>query len=240
MPGLVRPSGPTGPFAAAWRRSRRFTPGTNGGDLYFILAYSTVTGWLVADGWGRWADLPATWAGWTEWNHRPKSPILYTHRIDVGVKVKFTPLVTVVVDGTAVVEEQHSDNNVTFSGWATVGPQIDARYVNIRVTVSGTYPKIKSQRIILAASPTVEYIEDQSSLALVGAYRIGVGDIRVPITKVYSVIKKVDITLQSVGPGWSVELIDKDVVVGPRIKIYNSSNVLADATFDATVSGIKV
>ena len=30
----------------------------------------------------------------------------------------------------------------------------------------------------------------------------------------------------------------KDKTVGPRIKIYNASNTLADAVFDATITGI--
>jgi len=89
---------------------------------------------------------------------------------------------------------------------------------------------MKTMRIILSAQTIIEYIEDQSSVSLAGAYRIGVGDIRVPITKVYNAIKKVDIMLQSVGAGWSVELIDKDTVVGPRIKIYNASNVSVNSS----------
>jgi len=148
------------------------------------------------------------------------------------------PLVTVLADGVQTIEEQHSDDGVNFTPYAVVGPQVDARYINIRVRVSGPYPIMKTMRIILSAQTIIEYIEDQSSVSLAGAYRIGVGDIRVPITKVYNAIKKVDIMLQSVGAGWSVELIDKDTVVGPRIKIYNASNALADAVFDATVTGI--
>jgi hypothetical protein len=46
------------------------------------------------------------------------------------------------------------------------------------------------------------------------------------------------IALQNVGAGWSWELIDKDTSVGPRVKIYNSSNTAADATIDALVRGI--
>ena len=38
--------------------------------------------------------------------------------------------------------------------------------------------------------------------------------------------------------GWSWELIDKNTAIGPRIKIYNASNALADANIDATVRGL--
>src|SRR6266571_118742 len=100
------PSGPTGPFAKAWRqRPRRpYSPNAPGvgGELHYILAYVFVTGWLVADGSGTWLTLPATWAGWSAWNDSPKTPISYVHRIDVGIKVKFTPLVTAVTDGAQV------------------------------------------------------------------------------------------------------------------------------------------
>jgi len=115
---------------------------------------------------------------------------------------------------------------------------VDARYIRILVTVTGSFPKLKTERIVLSASPIEEIVEDQDSSVLTGSYRIGTGDVRVPITKVYTTIKKVDITLQSVGAGWSWELIDKDTSVGPRIKIYNASNAAADAVFDATVIGI--
>lgn len=239
-PGLARPSGPTGPFAAAWRRARQQqrSRGDAGGDLYFVLPYTNVTGWLVADGFATWASLPATWAGWAEWNKTPRSPISYIRTVDVGFKTKFVPLVTVLADGAQVIEEQHSDDGLAYSAYAVVGPQVDARFVRFRVTVSGAYPKVKTMRIILSATPITEIIENQNSASLAGAYRIGVGDVRMPIVKVYSSIKKVDVMLQSVGAGWSVELLDKDVTVGPHIKIYNSSNALADAVFDATVTGI--
>jgi len=110
--------------------------------------------------------------------------------------------------------------------------------LNYEAAVAGGIPIIKTMRTILSATPIVDIIEDQNSALLAGAYRIGTGDVRVPIVKLFSTIKKVDVALQSVGAGWSWELIDKDKVVGPRIKIYNSSNVPADAVFDATVTGI--
>jgi hypothetical protein len=197
-----------------------------------------VTGWLVADGLATWADLPATWAGWTQWNYNPKSPIIYEREIDIGIKIKFIPLITVESDGAQVIEEQHSDDGIAWSAWATTGALIDAQYIRIRVTLTGSYPIFKTMRVILSTSTISEIVEDQNSASLLGAYRIGVGDIRVPITQVYNLIKKVDVSLQSVGAGWTWELIDKDMTVGPRIRFYNASNALADAVFDATVTGV--
>lgn len=196
------------------------------------------TGWLVADGTGTWSSLPATWAGWSEWNTAPVSPLVYQREIDLGVIVGFVPLVSVTADGTATVEEQHSDNGSSWSSWAVAGPLVTARYIRVRATVAGAYPKLKTMRITLSASPITEVIEDLDTSTLTGSYRIGVGDIRLPKTKSYAVIRKVGLTLQSVGAGWSWELIDKDTSVGPRVKIYNASNALADAVIDADILGL--
>ncbi len=196
------------------------------------------TGWLVADGLATWADLPATWTDWTQWNHIPKSPIIYEREINIGIKIKFIPLITVESDGAQVIEEQHSDDGIAWSAWATTGALIDAQYIRIRVTLTGSYPIFKTMRTVLSTSTISEIVEDQDSSLLTGAYDLGVGDVRVPITQVYNLIKKVDVSLQSVGAGWTWELVDKDQIVGPRIRIYNASNALADAVFDATVTGV--
>ena len=235
---LFRP-GNVGPFARAWRQ--RPQPAYTGGELSFsfvVFADTFVTGWLVADGLGKWFDLPASWIGWTEWNHLPKSPITYTREIDIGTKIIFLPLVTLVTDGAQVIEEQHSDDASSWSSWAAIGPQVDARYIRIRVTISGPYPKIKTMRIILSATPITEFIEDQNTGDLDPPYRLGVGDVRLPIVKAYSAIKNVNISLQSVGAGWTWELMDKDTTIGPRVRIYNQSNALADAIIDAHVIGV--
>jgi len=196
----------------------------------------STTGWLVANSTATWAT-PATWAAWTLWNKTPKSPLVYTRHIDIGVKTKFTPLVSVLADGTQTLEERHSDDDITYSAYAAIGPQIDARYIDIRVTITGTYPKIKSERIILSGTPVIEYIEDVSTAALTGSYRIGVGDVRLPIVKSYSAIKRVDVTGQSVGGTFTWSLEDKNTAVGPRVKLYVGGS-LTDVTIDATVIGV--
>jgi len=50
-------------------------------------------------------------------------------------------------------------------------------------------------------------------------------------------LNQVSITLQNVGPGWSWQLIDKDVSLGPRIKIFNGL-AAADCTIDAYIKGV--
>lgn len=199
------------------------------------------TGWLIASGSGSWNTTPTTWDTFNSWIVTPSGSIQYERLIDVGIVTSFIPLVTVLADsagGSVTIEEAHSNTGSGYSSFVAVGPELTTRFIKIRVTVTGTFPKLKSMRTILSATPLVEEITDLSTSTLTGSHRIGTGDIRLPITLAFSVIKKVDVTLQSVGAGYSVELIDKDITVGPRIKIYNSSNTLADALIDATVKGV--
>jgi len=195
------------------------------------------TGWLVASGSGVWNDIPTTWDAWNGWIVTPSGSIQYERKIDVGIITTFIPLVTVVAD-SVVIEEAHSDVDSGYSSFAAVGPEISARFIKIRVTVTGSFPKIKAMRTILSADLIEEIIEDLDTSTLTGAYDLGVGNIRLPIVNTFSVIKKVDVSLQNVGPGWSWELIDKDTSVGPNIKIYNATPALADATIDATIKGV--
>lgn len=104
--------------------------------------------------------------------------------------------------------------------------------------MAGAYPVLKSVVTILDAKPVTEDINDLNTATLTGAHRIGVGDIRLPISNSYATIRRVQVALQSVGGGWTWELVDKDTTVGPRIKIYNGSGILADASIDATIGGL--
>ncbi|HAF02030.1 MAG TPA: hypothetical protein DCG63_12145, partial [Methylophilaceae bacterium] len=121
---------------------------------------------------------------------------------------------------------------------ATAGSLIRARYVKVRIAVtSAGIASIDLANIKLSAESISEEINDLSTSSLSGAYRIGVGDIRLPKAKAYSLITQVQVSLQNVGAGWSWELIDKSTTTGPRIKIYNASNALADASIDAFIRG---
>lgn len=195
---------------------------------------------LVANDTTTWA-AKTNWSAWTRWNVTPENPIVYEHSIiDLGGALPFTPLVDAIAAGTAVAEESHSTDGVSYSSWAAVGSLITARYIKIRVTVTAPGTDIAVLNLInikLSAESISEEINDLDTSALAGAYRIGTGDIRLPISKAYQVISQVQLTLQNVGAGWTWELIDKDNAVGPRIKIYNASNALADASVDAFIRG---
>lgn len=197
------------------------------------------TGVLAAADTTTWTDL-ATWNDYTRWVLAPASSIAYEHpAIDMGAVLPFTPLVTALADGTQTIEEQHSDDDVSYSAWAMIGPIITTRYVRLRITVAGAFPRIAQMDIKLSGEAIQEDINDLNTAALAGPYRLGAGDVRLPLAKAYSVITQASVSaLQNVGPGWSWVLVDKDTSVGPRIKIYNASNALADAVIDARIQGL--
>lgn len=195
------------------------------------------SGHLVATDTTTWNDL-STWADWTQWVLTPADPIVYQHTtIDLGAPVPFVPLVSAIASGTVTLEEQHSDDDITYTSWAAMSGQLVTRYVRIRATVTGSLPIIRQLDIKLNGGATSEEINDLDTSLLAGAYRIGAGDIRLPIQKSYSIITQVQVALQNVGSGWSWEIIDKDVAVGPRIRIYNGAGALADAMIDVFIRG---
>lgn len=193
------------------------------------------TGTLKADDQTAWADL-TTWADWPRWCGVPVATLVYERAVDVRAVARFTPIVSVIADGEPTVAEQHSDDGQAWTPWAATGSPVTARYIKIGITLTGAYPILKSVVTHLEAKPVDEEINDLDTSALTGARRIGVGDIRLPIAKSYSRIKRVQVQLINVGAGWSWALADKDTTLGPRIKIYNNG-VPADATIDASIGG---
>ncbi len=205
--------------------------------------------WLAADGIlyakdaNDWDDL-TTWAAWTGGWTQDAQDLTYTHgSIDIGVITTFTPLVSAIApDGTLLLEERVSDDNTAWSTWATCGnAPLSGRYYQARATVSGSAGdqlRLAGMVIVIDADEVEEIIEDLATSSLSGSYDLGVGNVRLPITKTYATIRSVFVTLQSTGAGWSWELIDKNTSIGPQIKIYNSSNTLADATIDAIIRGL--
>lgn len=195
-------------------------------------------GWLEADSDTTWDTAPATWDVFDNWNSGAKSPIVYEHpEIDLGFDMPFVPLVSMIGDGIPVIEVQWRPDGGSYSAWVSPA-QVTARYMKVRVTVTGAAPLIKKLPILLSAETITEEINDRNTATLTGANRIAVGDIRLPITKPFQRISQVQIALQSVGAGWSWVLVDKDVTNGPRVQIYNNSGVLADASIDAFIRGM--
>ena len=198
------------------------------------------TTYLVPDGTGTWDNLefesPNDWDGWDAWNYEPVASMVYeTVAIDVGAIVSFDPIVTVTAGGSVVIEEAHSDDDISYTSFAALSGVVTTRYIKIRVTI--TTPDlsgITNMQTILSADTIEEEIIDWAT----SGDGAPVGDFRLPITKGFTLITTVQIALQNVGGGWTWEVIDKDASLGPRIKIYNSTPALADATIDAVVKGL--
>lgn len=194
--------------------------------------------WLEAISNTTWDTAPASWDQYTSWDQGARSPIVYQHPdIDIGFDLVFTPLISFIGNGSPTIEVDWSSDNINWHGWAL--PQLmTARYLRVRVTVTGSAPLIKSLPILLSGDVITEEINDLSTVALTGGNRIGVGDIRLPITKSFTQITQVQLALQSVGAGWTWELVDKDATVGPHVRIYNATPTAADCLLDAFIRGL--
>ena len=192
-------------------------------------------GHLVALDTTTWDTLPATWDAWTSWTLNPVSPIVYEHTLDAGAEIAYTVLGSAIAAGVATLTMATSTDGVAYGGWAPLGFAAAARYVKVRVSVAGDFPILQALELMLSTRPRRETLNDLDTATLTGAHRLGVGDIRLPITKTMQKIIIVSVTLQNVGPGWSWELIDKDPTTGPRLKIYNGNQQPADANLDAVI-----
>lgn len=196
-----------------------------------------------------WASL-TTWDAWTRWTHHPVAS--WTYQLDdedLGSVVSTLPVVDLDGVGVFVTEEQHSTDGTTWTAWSAIAGSFLARYVRIRVSITATGPTgvgvtqhtyIRSMRVVYTASVSQEVIEDISPAALTGSYRIGTGDIRLPITGTYATLRVESIVIQSSSAGtWTWQLVDKDTTVGPRVKFFNAG-VLADPPLiDAVIRGIR-
>lgn len=209
-----------------------------------------VTNDLVCGSSTDWDNLPATWDAWTAWNNQtPYSTFTFeSNEIDLGGDVYFTPLTSVaVVNGNAVIEYDWKLDGGSYNGtWQTVTDPITARYIKVRITTtvspSNANDSRLTQGLFIASGEVIS--EEIIDLDMTDAgfqatqYYLATGDIRLPIQKSYAVVTSVSITLQNVGAGYSWELIDKDITIGPRVKIYDSGGSPANVIIDAVVRGL--
>jgi len=76
-----------------------------------------------------------------------------------------------------------------------------------------------------------EYLNDIVLSSLTGAYRIGVGDIRVPLAGSYTVLKRTTVVIQDGSVGtWTYARIDQSLSPAPRWQ-FRLNGVLADPAF---------
>lgn len=202
----------------------------------------TLTGCHIQDGileandTTTWATLPATWAAWTRWNTSPTSPFSYVTPVRDFLTVvagQFNP--TVDADGTILLEIATSADGSTWSAWGSASAPFSTRYFKARLTVTATVPfpipVIRDFRYLINAPIKSEYINDKVISTLTGSYRIGVGDIRIPLVNTYTFIKRTSVVVQDNSAGtWTYVRIDQTLTYGPRWQ-FRLNGVLADPQF---------
>lgn len=204
---------------------------------------------LEADNQDTWDDL-STWDAWTRWNSNPASPIEYITPVrDLGGVITGLLDVTLVADGTTTVElrySQTSDDPVAdpgeWSAWGDPSLGFTARYYQVRVEVAASMgdpvPLITALGYLVSAPITREYLNDVDISALTGSYRIGTGDVRVPLSNTYSNILTLHITVQDGGTsGWTWDVVDKTLTYGPRVKFWLNGTPADPALVDFYFEG---
>ena len=192
-------------------------------------------GYLESNDTTTWASL-TTWAAWTRWNSTPTTPVTYeTPSRDFLTTITGQINSTIDADGTVVVELATSTNGSTWSGWSSAASAFTSRYLKLRITVTATgpapIPLVRSWYWQVNAPVKKEYINDVVISGLTGSYRIGVGDIRVPLSNTYTVLKRVDATPRHAAGGqWSVVQVDASLSPAPRFQFYLGST-LTDPDF---------
>lgn len=191
-----------------------------------------------------WASL-TTWDAWTRWNMNPASPCSYTSAVqDLGTVLAGqidVPLLD--ADGSEVVEIRSSLDNVTFTAWGSPASAFTARYVQIRITLTATggkpVPALRQFGWQVSADLKREYLNDINIATLTGSYRIGTGDVRVPLANSYAVIKRLGVTIQDSGAGsWTWQRIDNVLTFGPRIQFRYNGTLADPALVDFDIEGI--
>ena len=193
-------------------------------------------GGLEADDTTTWATLPSTWATWTRWNMSPTSPISYDTPVrDFGTVVSGQINSTVDADGTVVQELATSADGTTWSAWGSAAAPFATRYLKLRLTVTATgpapVPVVRQFDYQVNAPIKSEYLNDIVLSSLTGSYRIGVGDVRIPLGGTYAVIKRTSVVIQDSSAGtWTSTRIDQTLTHGPRWQ-FRLNGTLADPAF---------
>jgi len=190
-----------------------------------------------------WATAPATWADFTRWNFAPTSPIYYeTPGRDLGAQIVGGIDSTSDADGTVVIEIATSTDGATWSGWSDPSAQFNSRYIKLRISVTATgplpVPVIRTWSYVVTSPLKTEYLNDVDISALTGSFRIGVGDIRIPLVGVYTVIKHTTVTIQDSAAGaWVATRIDQTLTYGPRWQFRYNGTLTDPALVDFLIEG---
>jgi len=183
-----------------------------------------------------WATTPATWAAWTRWNYAPTTPVYYeTPARDLGAVLVGAVSSTIDADGSVTQELATSADGVTWSAWGSAAAQFNSRWIKLRITVAATgpapVPVVRSWSYQITAPIRSEYINDLDISTLTGSYRIGTGDIRIPLVGSFTTLKRTAVTIQDASAGtWVATRIDQTMTYGPRWQ-FRLNGTLTDPDF---------
>ena len=203
---------------------------------------------------GTWGDLSGTtWAdasgqSWFTWTNRA-SPVSYeTGVIDVGADATFTPRVTVSANGTVTKEMKtgtEADGGVTGS-YVALAQVSGIRYIQIRVTITGTAPSLTSLTTLLDGETRTTAREDVDTATESATWfnRIGTGNFEDAADSQTATISRASITaFQGVTVPHTFSLESKAATVNGQpaaeFKIYDNNGNLADAVVDIELIGPK-
>lgn len=195
-----------------------------------------------------WTTIPATWAGWTIWaGDLPASASYQPPDVDMGAVLDVDLDASVELNGAATytLEADYSTNGSTWAGWADLdtlrGQAVSARYLRYRITWTSPATPVQLRDLVLIAraEQISQELDDVNTATLPALYRLGVGDVRLPIDAArFSVVRTVSLGFNGTGAGWTWEVVDKVVDPGPRVRIYDPLGNPADAIIDAEVRGL--
>lgn len=179
------------------------------------------------------------------------NPIVYeTPVIDLGANVSFTPLVTVFGTGVATLSMKTGTaaDGTVVGVYGALGTVAGKRYVQIKVSMADTAATIANMVTLIDAEAVTDEFEDVNTLSASATWfsRTAAGHFKIGSKsgKLAAITSAKIVALQNVGAGWSWELLNKTSTVGgypaAEFKIYNASNVLADAVIDVELKGPKI
>lgn len=128
------------------------------------------------------------------------------------------------------LEYKVGDRFVAFPGILPVASTDPLRF-RLRLAGGTVQGRVTDLAVIFDVEDEREQIEDFAVAAS--------GEVRLPITKSYRSIRRVEIALLNAGTGMSWKLLDKNPITGPSIEVYNASGTRVAEDIDAFVEGVK-
>lgn len=179
-----------------------------------------------------------------------RSPIVYeTPVIDIGSDVSFTPVLSVVGNGSATLTMKSGTtaDGTVVGAYAALAAVTGKRYVQFKISMADTAPRIDTATLLLDAETQIDEFEDVNTatetatwFASTAAGHFKIGSSSGQLSSITSATIR---AIQNVGSGWTWELINKTSTVNGQpaaeFKVYNSAGTLANAVIDVELKGPK-